>query len=58
VISLGGEVAVEGHETAEAHDESSAAAVGFRLADRLLKQGAAEILGDARAAVTPVISEP
>jgi hydroxymethylbilane synthase len=58
VISLGGEVVVEGHETAEAHDESSAGAVGDRLADRLLNDGAAEILADTRAAVTPVISEP
>ncbi len=58
VIALGGERAIEGHEEAEAVDDVSAAEVGTRLAGRLLQMGAAEVLADARATVTPVISEP
>jgi hydroxymethylbilane synthase len=58
VIALGGEMAVEGREEAEVPDDVSAAELGNRLAERLLKMGAAEVLADARTTVTPVISEP
>jgi hydroxymethylbilane synthase len=58
VIALGGETSVEGHEEGEAPDDVSAAEIGTRLAERLLQMGAAGVLADARATVTPVISEP
>jgi hydroxymethylbilane synthase len=58
VIALAGETAVEGREEAEASDDVSAAEVGTRLAERLLQMGAAKVLADVRATVTPAISEP
>ncbi len=58
VISLQGERAVEGVETAEPADEASADALGVALAAQLLDRGAGEILASVRAAAAPAISEP
>jgi hydroxymethylbilane synthase len=58
VISLLGERAVEGVEESVTVDESAAAAVGTSLAERLLGQGAAEILAMVRAAAPAAVSEP
>jgi hydroxymethylbilane synthase len=58
LVSLGGERAVEGVERGEAADESAAARIGLRLAERLLGDGGAEILAQVRAGTAPVITEP
>ncbi|MEZ0336087.1 MAG: hydroxymethylbilane synthase [Gemmatimonadales bacterium] len=58
IVSLGGEKAVDGIEEASADDERGAAAIGQALAERLLAQGAAEILTSVRASASPVVSEP
>lgn len=58
VISLQGERAVEGVETAEPADEAAADALGVALAAQLLDRGAGEILASVRAAAAPAISEP
>jgi hydroxymethylbilane synthase len=58
VISLGGETAMDGRETGPANNEAAAAAIGTALAERLLPEGAASILAEARAAVAPGVTEP
>jgi hydroxymethylbilane synthase len=58
VVSLGGEHAVDGVESAEATDESSADALGVALAERLLGAGASAILAEVRAATIPSVPEP
>ncbi len=58
VISLSGEVAVEGQEAGLAQDEAEAEALGTTLAERLLGRGAAAILAEVRAAAVPVVTEP
>jgi hydroxymethylbilane synthase len=58
VVSLDGKAMVEGHESAAAADELSAASLGTALAERLLRRGAAAILADTRAGSVPVVTEP
>jgi hydroxymethylbilane synthase len=58
VISLGGDSMVEGQEVGQAGDEEEAAALGCRLAERLLADGAGTILAGARTAGAPAVSEP
>jgi hydroxymethylbilane synthase len=58
VIALSGESMVEGTEEAVVRDEAQAAEMGAMLAERLLRNGAAMILSDVRAAVAPVVTEP
>ena len=59
VVSLSGERMVEGMETRAARDEREAAALGERLAERLLGDGADSILAGVRAAGTaPTVPEP
>lgn len=58
VISLGGDKKVEGYEVGSANDDDQAAALGTTLAERLLAQGAAEILAEVRSAAAPVVTEP
>jgi len=58
VISLGGETAAEGFEEGMAGDVAAAEQLGTALAERLLRNGAASILSDVRAAVVPVVTEP
>jgi hydroxymethylbilane synthase len=58
VISLGGEIAVEGREAGPASNEAAAAALGTSLAERLLTEGAATILAEVRGAAAPVVTEP
>jgi hydroxymethylbilane synthase len=58
VVAVQGERMVEGEELGSARDEKEAEALGSRLADRLLLQGAAEILVEARSVIAPAVSEP
>jgi hydroxymethylbilane synthase len=58
VVSLGGERGVEGQELALARDAAEADQLGVRLAERLLDDGAGEILAQVRASVAPVVPEP
>jgi hypothetical protein len=58
VISLQGENSVDGHLTGLIRDEAAASSLGAALAERLLEQGAATILAEARAAVVPIVTEP
>jgi hydroxymethylbilane synthase len=58
VVSLRGDRMVEGRETGVVGDENEAGALGSALADRLLVQGAAEILVEVRSAVAPAVTEP
>jgi hydroxymethylbilane synthase len=58
VVALGGEAMVEGHEVGSAGDEDQSAALGIALAERLLSEGAASILSEARTAGAPVVTEP
>ena len=58
VISLGGEMMVEGRSAGPASDEAAAAALGTALAERLLGEGAATILAKVREAAAPVVTEP
>jgi hydroxymethylbilane synthase len=58
VVSLGGEIAVAGVERGDAGDELSAEQLGVRLADRLLGEGAADILAEVRSRTGPMVSEP
>jgi hydroxymethylbilane synthase len=58
VVSLQGERSVEGVEEAPAPDERAADRLGVTLAERLLDQGAAQILAAVRSATAPVVSEP
>jgi hydroxymethylbilane synthase len=60
VVALRGERAVEGIETGSARDERSAEAVGLALAERLLGEGAEQILAAVRTGpgAVPAVSEP
>jgi hydroxymethylbilane synthase len=58
VVSLMGERASEGREIRPVADEADADALGVWLAERLLKEGAAEILAAVRAAASPQVTEP
>jgi hydroxymethylbilane synthase len=58
VVSLRGERAADGAERAVVGDEAEAAALGVALAERLLGEGAAEILAAVRAATVPAVPEP
>jgi hydroxymethylbilane synthase len=58
VVSLRGDKAVEGKESGVAADEHAAGELGSRLADRLIAQGASEILSLARSADAPAVTEP
>jgi hydroxymethylbilane synthase len=58
VVSLRGERAVEGIETGAGGSDSDADALGVRLAERLLDDGAGDILAEARAASMPAVPEP
>jgi hydroxymethylbilane synthase len=58
VVSLQGDRLVEGRQAGVAADENEAAALGSALADRLLSEGASEILVEVRSAVAPTVSEP
>jgi hydroxymethylbilane synthase len=58
VIAVDGETMVEGREVGTVTDEKSAALLGTRLADRLLAEGAGEILADVRTASAPGVTEP
>lgn len=55
VIALDGERMIEGELESRDVDESAAAALGVALAERLVEQGAGEILDRIRAAVPPVV---
>jgi hydroxymethylbilane synthase len=58
VISLDGERMVEGRMEGEATDEAAAAALGTALAERLLGEGAAEILAEVRTVMAPEVTGP
>ncbi|HEX2249816.1 MAG TPA: hypothetical protein VHH32_05670, partial [Gemmatimonadales bacterium] len=58
VVSPGGEGMVEGQEQGMVDNEGDAAALGAALAARLLKEGAAAILSEARQTGAPVVTEP
>lgn len=58
VVSLRGERAVEGIETGVIRTDADADALGERLAERLLDDGAAEILAEVRAGAVPAVPEP
>ena len=58
VLSLAGDRVIEGETREDAGNESQADAAGTRLAERLLQQGAGEILSDVRIAAAPVVPEP
>lgn len=58
VISLRGENSVDGHLMGLIRDEAAASSLGAALAERLLEEGAATILAEARAAVVPIVTEP
>jgi hydroxymethylbilane synthase len=58
VLSLAGDRVIEGEAREDAGNESQADAAGIGLAERLLQQGAGEILSDVRTAAAPVVPEP
>jgi hydroxymethylbilane synthase len=58
VISLRGERKIEAQELGVVRDEEEAAALGTRLAERLLGQGAGNMLRDIRAIGAPAVTEP
>jgi hydroxymethylbilane synthase len=58
VVSLGGERAVEGVESGPAVNDQAAEAVGVALAERLLDDGAEEILAMVRSQSAPAVPEP
>ena len=58
VVSLLGERAVEGVEAGIVREDADADALGVRLAERLLDEGAAGILAEVRAAAAPAVPEP
>jgi hydroxymethylbilane synthase len=58
VISLGGDKKIEGREVGSVENEEEADALGVTLAERLLSEGAAEILTEVRSAVAPAVTEP
>jgi porphobilinogen deaminase len=58
VIALGGERVAQGLEHASVRSVEDAERAGVALAERLLAEGAAEILSEVRASVVPVVPEP
>jgi hydroxymethylbilane synthase len=58
VVSLRGERGVEGQESATVVDQAAADRLGVRLAERLLDEGAGEILAQVRAGAAPAVPEP
>jgi hydroxymethylbilane synthase len=58
VVSVDGTRLVEGRLGIEEATAAAAAALGRRLAEQLLADGAAEILAGVRAALSPVVTEP
>jgi hydroxymethylbilane synthase len=58
VVSLRGERGVEGQESATVVDHAAADRLGVRLAERLLDEGAGEILAQVRAGAAPAVPEP
>ena len=58
VVSLDGEIMIDGQETSATADEAEAAALGTALAERLLAEGAGAILSDVRSGALPAVSEP
>lgn len=58
VIALDGGRMVEGREVGSARDAAAADALGTDLAERLLAQGAGEILATIRRAAVPAVPEP
>jgi hydroxymethylbilane synthase len=58
VIALDGSRLAEGHESARIHEASDAERLGTALAERLIREGAAEILAEVRAADAPSVTEP
>jgi hydroxymethylbilane synthase len=58
VIALDGGSMVEGRESGPVPDEESAVELGTALAERLLAQGADDILADVRGAPAPRVTEP
>lgn len=58
VVSLGGDRTVGGSEAGFAGSEAAAAELGSALAERLLAEGAAAILAEARSAGVPAVTEP
>ena len=58
VISLGGEATAEGYESGTVLDEVTAAELGTRLAERLLREGAGSILSEVRSAAVPPSPSP
>ena len=58
VVALLGERAAEGRLRGDAGDEAEADALGVALAERLLREGADEILAAVRSAAAPPIAEP
>jgi hydroxymethylbilane synthase len=58
VVSVRGDKAVAGHEVGAAGSQAAAEELGTALAERLLAEGAAAILTEARSASVPAVSEP
>jgi hydroxymethylbilane synthase len=58
VLALDGSRMVEGRDSAEVREPADAERLGAGLADRLMGEGAAEILAGVRAAVAPSVPEP
>ena len=58
VIALDGSRMSEGHASAAVREPEDAERLGVRLAERLIDQGAAEILAQVRAGSIPSVSEP
>jgi hydroxymethylbilane synthase len=58
VLSLAGDRMVEGEAREDAGNQSQADAAGVHLAERLLDEGAGEILLDVRSAAAPPVPEP
>jgi hydroxymethylbilane synthase len=58
VVSLAGDKLVGGSEAGPAEGEWAAEQLGIRLAERLLTEGAATILMEARAGSAPLVTEP
>jgi hydroxymethylbilane synthase len=58
VVSHDGREQIEGHQVGPVLVEQDAAALGALLAERLLKEGAREILAASRTGPAPVVGEP
>ena len=58
VIALDGSRMAEGHETGTVRGPADAERIGTLLADRLMGEGAAEILAEVRAGTVPSVPEP